>query len=224
MITIQAIKSVVSFPRAFISADKDFDGKVDEGEFEGMISAAAAFPQKFGFEFWKDSGKDQFSAIDENGDGAVSFDEWLGFAYGHYKAQSLSTAFDKLDKETFVKDCKNVGDTASEAYKKIYWFSWKCFQAADADRDGQVSDTEFGTMINVATAAQKRLGRATIKIFLVFKKNIFIPRLGLPAPYQTPEEQMALFKKMDENGDGSISYDEWLTCFLSEIVAPVAAV
>ena len=221
---MQAIKSVVSFPRAFISADKDFDGKVDEGEFEGMISAAAAFPQKFGFEFWKDSGKDQFSAIDENGDGAVSFDEWRGFAYGHYKAQSLSTAFDKLDKETFVKDCKNVGDTASEAYKKIYWFSWKCFQAADADRDGQVSDTEFGTMINVATAAQKRWGKASIKIILEFKKNIFIPRLGLPAPYQTPEEQMALFKKMDENGDGSISYDEWLTCFLSEIVAPVAAV
>ena len=221
---MQAIKSVVSFPRAFISADKDFDGKVDEGEFEGMISAAAAFPQKFGFEFWKDSGKDQFSAIDENGDGAVSFDEWLGFAYGHYKAQSLSTAFDKLDKETFVKDCKNVGDTASEAYKKIYWFSWKCFQAADADRDGQVSDTEFGTMINVATAAQKRWGKALIKIILEFKKNIFILRLGLPAPYQTPEEQMALFKKMDENGDGSISYDEWLTCFLSEIVAPVAAV
>ena len=47
-------------------------------------------------------------------------------------------------------------------------------------------------------------------------------RLGLPAPYQTPEEQMGLFKKMDENGDGSISYDEWLACFLSEIIAPVA--
>merc|ERR1711988_1097058 len=170
--------------RAFISADKDFDGKVDEGEFEGMISAAAAFPQKFGLEFWKDSGKDQFAAIDENGDGAVSFDE--------------------LDKDAFVKDCKNVGDTSSESYKKIYWFSWKCFQAADADRDGQVSAEEFGTMINVATAAQKRL--------------------GLPAPFQTPEEQMGLFKKMDENGDGSISYDEWLGCFLSEIIAPVAAV
>merc|ERR1712243_438462 len=132
--------------RAFISADKDFDGKVDESEFEGMIRAAAA--------------------IDENGDGAVSFDEWLGFAYNHYKTQSLTTAFDKLDKDAFVKDCKNVGDTGSDSYKKIYWFSWKCFQAADADRDGQVSDTEFGTMINVATAAQKKL--------------------GLPAPYQTP--------------------------------------
>ena len=79
----------------------------------------------------------------------------------------------QLDKDTFVKDCKNVGDTNSESYKKIYWFSWTCFQvgkekkfrliknfllwqAADADRDGQVSGEEFGTMINVATAAQKR--------------------------------------------------------------------
>merc|ERR1712032_94688 len=171
--------------RAFISADKDFDGKVDEGEFEGMISAAAAFPKKFGCEFWAGSGKDQF-------------------AYNHYKTQALDVAFDKMDKDAFVKDCKNVGDTSSESYKKIYWFSWKCFQAADADRDGQVSDSEFGTMINVATAAQKRL--------------------GLPAPFQTPEEQMGLFKKMDENGDNSISYDEWLGCFLSEIIAPVAAV
>merc|ERR1712165_586297 len=189
--------------RAFISADKDFDGKVDEGEFEGMISAAAAFPQKFGFEFWKDSGKDQFSAIDENGDGAVSFDEWLGFAYGHYKAQSLSTAFDKLDKETFVKDCKNVGNTGSESYKKVYWFSWKCFQAADADRDGQVSNSEFANMINVATSGQKRL--------------------GLPAPFQTQGDRDALFSKMDENGDGSISFDEWLSMFMKEIIAPVAA-
>merc|ERR1712107_64247 len=189
--------------RAFISADADLDGAVSEDEFEGMINAAAAFPQKFGFEFWKGSGKDQFKAIDENGDGAVSFNEWLAFAYEQYKAQSLQVAFDKQDKDGFVKDCKSVGDTASESYRKIYWFSWKCFQAADADRDGQVSQEEFGTMINIATAAQKRL--------------------GLPAPFQTPEEQAGLFKKMDENGDGAIAYDEWLSCFLSEIIAPVAA-
>merc|ERR1712032_1070469 len=46
---------------------------------------------------------------------------------------------------------------SSQDYKKIYWFSWKCFQAADADRDGQVSSFEFPTMISIATAAQKRL-------------------------------------------------------------------
>ena len=31
------------------------------------------------------SPSDQFKAIDENGDGAVSFDEWLGFAYKNYQ-------------------------------------------------------------------------------------------------------------------------------------------
>ena len=141
-------------------------------------------------------------------------------------------------------------NTASESYKKIYWFSWKCFQvceqctpytfhlktclgkerenscenihlqAADADRDGQVSNFEFPTMISIATAAQKRL--------------------GLPAPFQLAEEREKTFAKMDENGDGSIAFDEWLAFFLQvterclfdtkklfstpqEIIAPVAA-
>merc|ERR1712215_163384 len=151
--------------RAFVAADIDFDGQVSEDEFEGMINAAAAFPKKFGFEWWAGSGKDQFKAIDENGDGAVSFDEWLNFAYEHYKNQKLPVAFDKLEKDQFIADCKDSLNTGSDAYKKVYWFSWKCFQAADADRDGQVSNSEFATMINVATANQKRL--------------------GLPAPYQT---------------------------------------
>jgi len=189
--------------RAFITADKDFDGQVSEDEFEEMISAAAELPRKFGFEWWSGSGKDQFRAIDENGDGAVSFDEWLNFAYNHYKGQKLAVAFDQQEKDTFVGDCKDAANTGSDAYKKIYWFSWKCFQAADADRDGQVSGSEFATMINVATAAQKRL--------------------GLPAPYQTSGDRDVLFAKMDENGDGAISYDEWLGCFVKEIIAPVAA-
>merc|ERR1712110_879840 len=103
------------------------------------------------------SPSDQFKAIDDNGDGAVSFDEWLGFAYKNYQSQTLPAAFDKEDKDAFVADCKEVGNTASESYKKIYWFSWKCFKA------------------------------------------------------------------MDENGDGAISYDEWLGFFLKDIISPVAA-
>jgi len=189
--------------RAFISADIDFDGQVSEDEFEGMIAAANEFPKKFGYEWWAGSGKDQFRAIDENGDGGISFDEWLNFAYTHYQSQKLPVAFDKEDKDVFVKSCKDSANSGSDAYKKVYWFSWKCFQAADADRDGQVSNSEFATMINVATSGQKRL--------------------GLPAPYQTSADRDALFAKMDENGDGAISFDEWLACFMKEIIAPVAA-
>merc|ERR1712066_1072369 len=126
--------------RAFVSADCDFDGQVSQDEFGGMISAAAAFPKKFGFDWWQGSPSDMFKAIDENGDGSVSFDEWLGFACKNYQGQKdLPAAFDKQDKDQFVADCKESLNTASESYKKIYWFSWKCFQAADADRDGQVS-------------------------------------------------------------------------------------
>ena len=35
------------------------------------------------------SPSDQFKAIDENGDGAVSFDEWLSFAYKNYQVGFL---------------------------------------------------------------------------------------------------------------------------------------
>jgi len=190
--------------RAFVSADCDFDGQVSQDEFGGMISAAAALPKKFGFDWWQGSPADMFKAIDENGDGSVSFDEWLSFAYKNYQGQKdLPAAFDKQDKDQFVADCKESLNTASESYKKIYWFSWKCFQAADADRDGQVSSFEFPTMISIATAAQKRL--------------------GLPAPFQLAEEREKTFAKMDENGDGSIAFNEWLAFFLQEIIAPVAA-
>jgi len=189
--------------RAFVTADKDYDGQVDEGEFGGMIEAAAVLPKKFGYDWWQGSIPDQFKAIDDNGDGAVSFDEWLGFAYKKYQAQTLPVAFDKGDKDAFLADCKAVSDPTSEGFKKIYFFSWKCFQAADADRDGAVSEDEFGKMLSVATANQLRV--------------------GLPAPFQTPDDQAAAFKAMDENGDAAISYDEWLAFFLKDIIGAVAA-
>merc|ERR1712032_1027721 len=89
--------------RAFVSADCDFDGQVSQDEFGGMISAAAALPKKFGFDWWQGSPADMFKAIDENGDGSVSFDEWLSFAYKNYQGQKdLPAAFDKQDKDQFV--------------------------------------------------------------------------------------------------------------------------
>jgi hypothetical protein len=51
--------------------------QVSEDEFAKMIEAASALPKKFGFDWWQGSPADQFKAIDDNGDGAVSFDEWL---------------------------------------------------------------------------------------------------------------------------------------------------
>ena len=83
---------------------------MSQDEFGGMISAAAALPKKFGFDWWQvpfhiytlgrsacnnhfpsqGSPADMFKAIDDNGDGSVSFDEWLNFAYKNYQ---VSDAF-----------------------------------------------------------------------------------------------------------------------------------
>ena len=99
---------------------------------------------------------------------------------------------------------KAAAEEGSDAHRKLYWFQVKCFQvcnhqtqllihfpkdnvlpvqkiyktkytqAADTDRDGMVSMEEFDKMMDVATAAQIRL--------------------GLPAPFPTKEERIECFK------------------------------
>jgi|ERR1711936_1278430 len=191
--------------RAFAKADVDYDGKVSEEEFPGMQAAAAALPKKFGFDWWGGSPSDLFAKIDDNGDGAISFDEWLGYAVRQYKEDVavLPKAAYEMEKDDFVKIVKAAQDTASDAYKQMYWFHWKCFQAADADKDGMVAGDEFGTMIDMATRNQKRL--------------------GLPAPFATGAERKDAFVSMDENNDGHISFDEWLEFSMKNILAAVAA-
>ena len=151
-----------SFARSFTIADTDYDGQVSFEEFHNMIEAAAALPRKFGYSWWgeeqinndADKGKvceDFFKQIDDNGDGSVAFEEWLSFALSHYVAKSseLPKAFDSLDREEFVAACGAGG-------REVYWFMWKCFQAADVDRDGLVSEEEFDKMILMATENIKR--------------------------------------------------------------------
>jgi Ca2+-binding EF-hand superfamily protein len=202
--------------RSFVAADVDFDGKVSVEEFDGMIEAAAALPRKFGYEWWDEAGctdeaarkqvrGDLFKQIDENNDGGISFDEWLAFALKRYTgfSDNLPKSLDDEDKDVFVAVCKKFTDNLSAEYRRLYWFHWKCFQAADADRDGKVSEDEFNKMIDMATAAQKRF--------------------GMEVGFQTEEERKEMFKKMDENGDGGISFDEWLTFSLQHIIAKVAS-
>jgi len=202
--------------RAFVNADADFDGAVSVEEFDGMIEAAAALPRKFGYKWWNEENcpdeatrktvrADLFKVIDANGDGGISFDEWLDFALKHYKnvTASLPKSLDDEEKDAFVGVCKKGSEAGSAEHRRLYWFHWKCFQAADADRDGMVSGDEFGKMIDMATSAQKRI--------------------GLEVVFASDNERAEMFKKMDDNGDGAISFDEWLAFSLEHIIAKVAA-
>jgi len=201
--------------RAFAKADSDYDGQVSVDEFHNMIDAASALPSKFGYKWWGEENvsdeaskakncEDFFKRIDADGDGSLNFEEWLAFALNYYqeKGAELPVAFDSSDKDSFIATCKDSTKEGSAAFKQVYWFQWKCFQAADADRDGMVDAKEFDKMIEMATANQKRL--------------------GLPVPFATTEERAATFQKMDDNGDEAISFNEWLAFSNSEIFSQVA--
>ena len=88
--------------KCFTDADVNRDGSVDPIEFDQMIEAAAAQPRKHGLspltsELYKTpedrlkGRKAMFQKMDENNDGQISLDEWLGFCYSHVaeKAKAL---------------------------------------------------------------------------------------------------------------------------------------
>ena len=41
--------------------------------------------------------------------------------------------------------------------------------------------------------------------------------------YPNPEDKAAAFSAVDENGDGSVSFDEWLTFANTQIMSKVTA-
>jgi len=203
--------------RCFISADVDSDGQIGLEEFPCMVEQAAQLPRKFGYHWWGEegcSGEEErlqaatklFNKIDENGDGAVSFEEWLAAALSNYQqlvASSLPPNLISMDKEAFLAVLRGAAASDAASQRCLYFFHWQCFQAADSDRDGMVSQQEFSKMLEMATQAQKRL--------------------SLWVAYPSPEDKAAAFAAVDENGDGSVSFDEWLNFANQEILAKVAA-
>ena len=78
----------------------------------GQLAATLVsdWSRKFGYSWWGEDAADSaaaagdfFRRIDENGDGAVAFEEWLTFALAHYrdKSSELPRAFDSLDRWAF---------------------------------------------------------------------------------------------------------------------------
>jgi len=211
----------------FIRADADMDGQVSKSEFDVMIDEAAALTIKHGLapkledQFPNDAARKearakQFKAMDSNGDGSITFEEWLSFALADIKDKIKGLSKDLLSgkegtKEEFVAFVKKTTDKTSPEFRELYYFLVKCFVDADKDRDGAIQQSEFDQMIEVAAAAPRRHGLAPTTASL----------------YKTDADRQAArakeFKDMDSNGDGNISYDEWLGYCFSHIIGKVAS-
>ena len=56
------------------------------------LQHAAALPKQHGEGWWEEGDEKRaelFKKIDDNGDGAISFDEWLAFVIEKYKGEKL---------------------------------------------------------------------------------------------------------------------------------------
>merc|ERR1712243_178531 len=105
-------------------------------------------------------------------------------------------------------------------------------KAADKDGNMGIDYSEFAKLweaLHGEAEAEIRAGFAKLDVDnsgFITKDEMMatsnIKRLGLPVPFSSPEERAATFKAMDENGDESISFDEWLAFSNREIISKVA--
>lgn len=90
--------------KCFVDADRDLDGRITADEFNSLIDNAAKLPRKYGFAPSKQmmfggdensirkSRLNQFNEIDQNNDGTITLDEFLGWCRNHIerKVKNLS--------------------------------------------------------------------------------------------------------------------------------------
>ncbi|KAK2147478.1 hypothetical protein LSH36_550g01005 [Paralvinella palmiformis] len=209
----------------FIRADSNMDGQVSVDEFDQLIEEAAHLPRKHGFapktsdlyptdEARQEARAKLFREIDSNQDGHITFDEWLEFTFRHvtrklHLVDKDLLAGDEATKDEFVAFIQKANDRTTPEYRELFHFLLKCFVDADKDHDGAVQPVEFDAMIEMATAAPRRLGLAP----------------NWSSLYETNDDRVEkrkeIFNAMDANGDGNISFDEWLKYVTEHIVGKV---
>jgi Ca2+-binding EF-hand superfamily protein len=200
----------------FKKCDRDYDGLVGPEDFDVMVEMAGSIPRMFSFApssaegFAKDADrmdfrKNLFKKIDSDGSGKISFDEWLGYCYDHICEKTKSLDIRTVDPPINTKEkFKNFVIRAASSkrtpeYKDLYLLLLKEFVSADYDMDGKISVKEFDEIIDRAAAYPRKFGFAP-PASVTFK-----------TPKARLEARTKMFKEMDTDGNGTISFEEWLT-------------
>lgn len=244
-----AFRELYSFLlNCFTRADKSFSGQINLDNFDSLIEEAAALPRKYGYApvtsslYPSDSQRKaarskQFKQIDKANKGYITLDEWVSFALDHIFAKAdqlpkdyLSGTTNTVTKAEFISFVKKAVNKNSAEYRQLYHFLLKVFQNGDVKREGLVNPEAFDRMIEAAAAAPRRFGlaprseemfpnpmvSALISLrFLIVICYCFQARL---------EKRKEYFARMDVDGNGTISFDEWLNYAYDHIVAKAATV
>jgi Ca2+-binding EF-hand superfamily protein len=200
----------------FKKCDRDFDGLVGPDDFDVMVEMAGSIPRMFAFapssaeSFAKDAERIDFRTklfkqIDSDGSGKISFDEWLGYCYDHICEKTKSLDIKTVDPPINTKEkfknfvIKAASSKRTTEYKDLYLLLLKEFVSADYDMDGKISVAEFDEIIGRAADYPRKFG--------------FAPPASVT--YKSSKERLAarskMFSEMDTDGNGTISFEEWLT-------------
>ena len=217
----------------FTTGDGDCDGKVSFDEFNRMIEMAAFTVRRLGLaksttsmyktpEIRDEARRKMFDDVDIQKNGYIAFEDWLEYTTKHIigKVASIEAGLEdpKNDptmdgtKEQFLEFMdKATSSRDSLEFRELYTFLLDCFVKADQDRDGKVNLAEFDEMVEVAGAKPRQFGLApkTADMFPSDEARIAARRKH--------------FEAMDDDGNGTISFNEWLNFTVDHIAAKVKA-
>jgi len=205
----------------FLDADTDRDGLVRPGEFDFLIEDAAALPRRFGMApSWNEcygnennrrqARSQMFNQMDTQRRGAIGMEEWIDFALKHIQEKVRTMKPEALDfkhlsqvsPDQFVQYCDiAVNNKHSEEYKSLYEHLFKVFVESDVEEKGTVRFENFDRLIEDAAAAPRKVGLAP---------------MGSNAAFRRQE-----FQKMDADGSGTITFEEFLQWALVHIKGKV---
>eukprot|EP00494_Astrolonche_serrata_P030497 UN30765 len=208
----------------FMEADHNLDGYIDFDQFEKLVTRSAHNVRRLGLAPpLKDSYKNDehrikerrkmFDRMDADGSGRITFDEYFKFTLSHLKGKAgkaggpvVHVDGGDIHKDEFVSRLKRAfEDPTGYCMQNLYKELFGHFEAADHDRDGRVDFDQFEALIEASAKQVRRLGLAppTTKM------------------YKNTEERIAkrkkMFATMDTDGNGTITFNEYLNFTLEHI-------
>ena len=92
-----------------------------------------------------------------------------------------------------------------KGYKELYMFLLKCFTEADNEGTGKIGPDKFDALVDITAVEPRRFGFAPSAAETVMSVA------------EKLAARKAMFDKMDTDGSGFISFEEWLTFSYSHI-------
>merc|ERR1711874_284254 len=135
-----------------------------------------------------------FNEMDLKYTGVISFDEWLTFCLQHIGAKVATLEahpiLDHGTKEEFKAFVTKAVVPGCAEHTELFWYLLETFLAHDSNKDGNVTEYAFATMVD---------------------KVLMLP---LKLELVKTEEK---FAKYNTRGDGKMSFDEFLAFCMENI-------